>query len=141
MDSMVIQLEKNVKVAKNGKFLDVGIITINLPSMDKYNLYSDVISVVSTSIVDIQNKFINEKDEGETDETVEKDVSLPIIIFATSGTINELSEAVNGYLIGCCTFDDDVKITKTLLTKLSIKDYNNILSKVAGFLFKSISSK
>ena len=145
MNELVIKLKKPIKVANNETYIDTEIITVKLPNFKQRNYYNAVTSVISKTILSVQDSFKNDsigKKDGNDDEDNKdkKEIELPLILFSGAGESVNLERATNEYLIKVCKFDEDVAITDHSLGKIGFDDYNNIIKKVASFLFLTIST-
>ena len=143
-DEIVIGLKKPVSIATSGgEYLEFGVLTVNLPTISKYKAYSDVVSVVSRAVFKMKGEVNNKsaetipKEEKELEKKT-KNNPLPLVIFAGADELENLQKVINTYMIACCKFDE-VNVTQSIINKLSLGDYNKILSEISGFLFKGIS--
>jgi hypothetical protein len=135
MTELNIQLKTPISVAYKGELREVEILTIYPPNLRGYNLYSDIKSLITSSVLDMQNK-INTNGEQVNNNDEESNDRMPLELFLATGTINELSDKINKYLFQFAKFDGEIGVNKNNIEKLNIKDYNEILEKVSYFLFQ-----
>jgi len=132
-DELIIQLNKPIKIAHNGDLREVEILNLYAPNIKGFNLYADIKSIITKSVLEMQNK-VNSNQNIESDDN--EDEKLPLELFLATNTLNELSEKVNKYLYTFAKFDGEIAVNKNNILKLSIQDYNNILERVSYFLFQ-----
>jgi len=137
-DSLVIQLETPIKIPSGGDFIEVELLTVKQCSFAHFNLYADIKSIVTKAMLAFKDGMGNDEVEKAKggEESVSTTDSFPLDMFAFNGSIQDLSEVVNKYLILNATFDD-VKVNKGNLERLSMKDYTNILERVSYFLYQT----
>jgi hypothetical protein len=133
-DNKIIQLSTPIKISFNGDLKEVEILEVRLPNVSNFKLYADVKSIVMQSILNLENKI---KDNATNQNNSEDNLkSFPLELFFTANTIDELSKAINKYLTANGYWDGEIKVNENHLKKLSIIDYNKILSEVSYFLFQ-----
>jgi hypothetical protein len=132
-DELIIQLENKIKISFNGDLREVEILNVYAPNIKGFNLYADIKSIITKSVLDMQNKVNNSNTIEQDDNEEEK---LPLELFLATQSINDLSEKINKYLYSFAKFDGEIQVNKNNIQKLNIKDYNNILERVSYFLFQ-----
>ena len=132
-DELIIQLENKIKISFNGDLREVEILNVYAPNIKGFNLYADIKSIITKSVLEMQNKVNNSNTIEEDDNEEEK---LPLELFLATQSINDLSEKINKYLYSFAKFDGEIQVNKNNIQKLNIKDYNNILERVSYFLFQ-----
>ena len=133
-DELIIQLEKPIKISFNGDLREVEILNVYAPNIKGFNLYADIKSIITKSVLEMQNKVNNSNTIEQDDNEEEK---LPLELFLATQSINDLSEKINKYLYSFAKFDGEIQVNKNNIQKLNIKDYNNILERVSYFLFQN----
>jgi hypothetical protein len=132
-DELIIQLENKIKISFNGDLREVEILNVYAPNIKGFNLYADIKSIITKSVLDMQNQVNNSNTIEQDDNEEEK---LPLELFLATFTLNDLSEKINKYLYSFAKFDGEIQVNKNNIQKLNIKDYNNILERVSYFLFQ-----
>jgi len=131
---MTIILDTPINITNKGKIIEVSVINVSLPTVQYYNLYVAVKEVTLKAMFSLKDTL---GDSANTEDDGLEDAILPLDLFLSSGTVMDLSKAVNSYLCRCATFDDDIQLNEKHIKKLSISDYNNILERVSYFLFEN----
>jgi len=132
--NLVIQLDTPISVSNKGELVDIEILTVSLPNVLNYNLYADIKSIITKSVLHMQSSV-----NSSALETVDSDNEIdnfPIDLFLASDNLIPISKAVNKYLTTFATWDDNIKVNENTIKKLSISDYNNIIERVSYFLYE-----
>jgi hypothetical protein len=132
-DELIIQLQKPINITNKGDLVEVEILNVYSPNIKGFNLYADIKSIITKSVLDMQNQ-VNNSNTIEQDDN--EDEKLPLELFLATNSLNDLSEKINKYLYSFGKFDGEIQVNKNNIQKLNIKDYNNILERVSYFLFQ-----
>lgn len=132
-DTLIIQLEKPINISHNGNLVEVEILNIFLPNMLSYNLYTEINSITTKAMLALQDK-IEDKNDTNTNDSKSNDNIIPIDLFVASSYIKDISIATKEYLYKLGKFDD-IQVNKNNINKISIRDFNKIIERLAYFLY------
>ena len=134
---LTIQLENSINVVDGkGGFVDVALINIPQCTMLNYSHYIAIKEVVTPSLFKLADMVTTPDDEVATnDEATDEDLKLKLDIFAVAGTMGEIKDVVNKYLVKFAKWDDEYAVKPNDLNKLSISEYTNLLERVSYFLY------
>jgi hypothetical protein len=132
-DTLIIQLEKPINISHNGNLVEVEILNIFLPNMLSYNLYTEINSITTKAMLALQDK-IEDKNDTNTNGNEPDDNIIPIDLFVASSYIKDISIATKEYLYKLGKFDD-IQVNKNNINKISIRDFNKIIERLAYFLY------
>ena len=133
-DTLIIQLEKPINISHNGNLVEVEILNIFLPNMLSYNLYSEINSITTKAMLALQDKIEDTTNDTNTNVNESNDTIIPIDLFVASGFIKDISIATKEYLYKLGKFDD-IQVNKNNINKISIRDFNKIIERLAYFLY------
>lgn len=134
---LTIQLENSINVVDGkGGFVDVALINIPQCTMLNYSHYIAIKEVVTPSLFKLADMVTTPDDEVATnDEPTDEDLKLKLDIFAVAGTMGEIKDVVNKYLVKFAKWDDEYAVKPNDLNKLTISEYTNLLERVSYFLY------
>jgi len=133
-DTLIIQLEKPINISHNGNLVEVEILNIFLPNMLSYNLYTEINSITTKAMLALQDKIEDTTNDTNTNVNESNDTIIPIDLFVASGFIKDISIATKEYLYKLGKFDD-IQVNKNNINKISIRDFNKIIERLAYFLY------
>ena len=134
-DTLIIQLEKPINISHNGNLVEVEILNIFLPNMLSYNLYTEINSITTKAMLALQDKIEDTNtNDTNTNGNEPDDNIIPIDLFIASSFIKDISIATKEYLYKLGKFDN-IQVNKNNINKISIRDFNKIIERLAYFLY------
>ena len=135
----IFNLSNIVEYSKGGEFHSTATLEFRSPTMDEFELASDLAQLVMRATLDAR-KFADDKQE-EVEQDADSD-AIKIILFASESVkFSEVANAFKRLAFKICTFDGKTSLVEGVLNKIDMKDFIELVcGYIANFTFPSLFS-
>lgn len=139
---MLFQLSEKISYSKAGEFPETATIQINAPSMIVFDQASELSQMVMASMIDASKNIQGDKkveDIDPDDAVIDAEAVKALLMSARNVKMSDVRKCFDALVLKSATFDGEVKITETTLSKMSMPDYTRMVCEyIANFIIPSL---
>ena len=140
---LIFNLSSKIEYSKGGDFHSTATVELTGPTVEAFNLSSDLSQLVMRAILDAQdlkNKFANEDSSGGSSDIDSNAIKI-ILLSSKSVKFSDVAETAKKLFCQVGTYDGEVKIKPIFFNKISFDDYVRMVCEYcANFIIPSLFS-
>lgn len=138
----IFNLSNTVEYSKDGEFHQTATLEFRAPSMDEFDLASDLSQLVMRATLDARKLALDEQDEQVVkDEEATPDAVKIILLASKDVKFSEVASIFKKLAFRICTVDGKTLLVESVLKQISLEDFTEVVcGYIANFTFPSLFS-